>query len=93
MARNVQQEARRILERLEVRYGHDGDLRTRMLPVLIRVLEAKPVVRDELLRLVVEAYEHHLKVRQTLALLRARLRDRLNDVYGQVLGIEPPRVG
>jgi len=26
-------------------------------------------------------------------MLRSRLRDRLNDVYGQVLGIEPPRVG
>jgi len=42
---------------------------------------------------VVEAYEHHVKVRQTLALLRARLRERLTDVYAQVLGIEPPRVG
>jgi hypothetical protein len=91
--RNVQQDAKRILDRLEIRYGCDPDLRQRMLPVLVRILEAGPESRRTLLRLVVEAYEHHVKVRRALDLLRSKLRDRLNDVYGRVLGIEPPRVG
>jgi hypothetical protein len=93
VARNVQQDARRILDRLEVRYGADPDLRQRMLPVLVRILEGDPGSHADLLRLVVRAYEHHVKVRRTLDLLRGKLRERLNDVYGRVLGIEPPRVG
>jgi hypothetical protein len=91
--KNVQQEARRILDRLEVRYGVDLDLRARMQPVLVRILETDAGSRTALLKLVVQAYEHHVKVRHSLDLLRAKLRDRLNDVYGRVLGIEPPRVG
>lgn len=93
MERNVQQDAKRILDRLEIRYGHDIDLRQRMLPVVVRILETGADSRKSLLRLVVEAYEHHVKVRRALDLLRGKLRDRLNDVYGRVLGIEPPRVG
>lgn len=90
---NAMQDAKRILERLEVRYGYDPDLRERMLPVLVRVLETGPEARKPMLRLVVEAYEHHVKVRRALDLLRTRLRDRLNDLYAAKLGIEPPHVG
>lgn len=93
MAANALQDARRILDRLEVRYGYDLDLRQRMLPIIVRILEAGPDSRKSLLRLVVEAYEHHVKVRRALDLLRTKLRERLNDVYGRVLGIDPPRVG
>lgn len=93
MATNALQDARKILERLEVRYGCDPDLRQRMLPVLVRILQAGPDSRRTLLRLVVEAYEHHVKVRRALDLLRTTLRERLNDVYAKKLGIEPPRVG
>ncbi len=93
MAPNALHDARRILDRLEVRYGHDPDLRQRMLPIIVRILEAGPESRKALLRLVVEAYEHHVKVRRALDLLRTKLRERLNDVYGRVLGIDPPRVG
>ncbi len=93
MARNAIADARRILDRLEVRYGYDADLRQRMLPVVVRILEAGPESKKSLLRLVVEAYEHHVKVRRALDLLRSKLRERLNDVYAKVLGIEPPRVG
>lgn len=93
MARNALMSARRILDRLEVRYGCDPDLRQRMLPVVVRILEAGPESRKSLLRLVIEAYEHHVKVRRALDLLRSKLRERLNDVYGKVLGIDPPRVG
>jgi len=93
VATNALQDARKILERLEVRYGCDPDLRQRMLPVLVRILQAGPDSRRTLLRLVVEAYEHHVKVRRALDLLRTTLRERLNDVYAKKLGIEPPRVG
>ena len=91
----ARQEAERILDRLEVRYGHDHDMRRRLLPIVVRILDTSPPGsgRRGLLRLVVEAYEHHLKVRNTIQILRGRLRDRLNDVYAQMLGIEPPRVG
>ena len=93
MAKSVQMDARRILDRLEVRYGSDPDLRQRMLPVVVRILETDAGSRKALLRLVVQAYEHHVKVRRALDLLRARLREQLNDVYAKKLGIEPPRVG
>jgi hypothetical protein len=93
MPRSATQDAQRMLDRLEVRYGSDPDLRQRMLPVLVRILETNAGSRTGLLRLVVQAYEHHIKVRRALDLLRAKLRDRLNDIYGRVLGIEPPRVG
>jgi hypothetical protein len=90
---NALHDARKILERLEVRYGCDPDLRERMLPVLVRILEAGPESRKSLLRLVVEAYEHHVKVRRALDLLRTHLRERLNDIYAKNLGIEPPGLG
>jgi hypothetical protein len=93
MPKSVQRDAQRILDRLEVRYGADDDLRRRMLPVVMRILEGGQESRKPLLRLVVEAYEHHVKVRRALDLLRSKLRDRLNDVYARLLGIEPPRVG
>jgi len=93
MPRSVQMDARRILDRLEVRYGSDPDLRQRMLPVVVRILETDAGSRKALLRLVVEAYDHHVKVRRALDLLRTKLRERLNEIYGRVLGIDPPRVG
>jgi hypothetical protein len=93
VAANAMQDARRILERLEVRYGCDPDLRERMLPILVRILEAGQESRKTLLRLVVEAYEHHVKVRRALDLLRTRLREQLNDIYARKLGIEPPNLG
>jgi hypothetical protein len=93
VATNAIQDARRILERIEVRYGCDPDLRQRMLPILVRILQSEPEMRKPLLGLVVEAYEHHVKVRRALDLLRTKLRERLNDVYGRVLGIDPPCVG
>lgn len=93
MPRSVQMDARRILDRLEVRYGSDPDLRQRMLPVVVRILETDAASRKSLLGLVVQAYEHHVKVRRALDLLRTKLRERLNEIYGRVLGIDPPRVG
>jgi hypothetical protein len=93
VATNALNDARRILDRLEVRYGFDPDLRRRMLPVVVRILQTGAEARRPMLRLVVEAYEHHVKVRRALELLRTKLRERLNDTYARVLGIEPPHVG
>jgi hypothetical protein len=89
------QEAERILDRLSVRYGPEPRMRRKLLPIVVRILQTGPPgkKRQALLRLVVEAYAHHVRVRDTIHLLRARLRQHLNDAYGDMLGIEPPRVG
>ena len=89
------QEAARILDRLEITYGASKGLRRRLLPIVARILQCSPPSkkREALLRLVIEAYAHHTKVRDTIRLLRMRLRERLNEVYADMLGIEPPRVG
>ena len=70
-------------------------MRRKLLPIVVRILQMGPPgkQRQELLRLVVEAYAHHVRVRDTIQLLRLRLREQLNDAYGEMLGIEPPRVG
>ncbi|NJN14305.1 MAG: hypothetical protein HC813_01240 [Planctomycetes bacterium] len=86
------QEADRMLSRLEMRFGPDPKLRTRLRPIIVRVLESGPpsTERTGMLRLIVNAYAHHMKVRLVLDELRGRLRDRMNAVYGEMLGIEPP---
>ena len=83
-----------MLDRLEIRYGADAGLRRRLLPIVVRVFESCPpsAQRTEMLRLVVQAYTHHMQVRVTVDQLRERLRQRINQVYGQVLGILPPGV-
>ena len=91
----MNREAESLLNRLEQRFGPDQTIRLRLQPIVIRVLETGPPspARTALLRLVVKAYYHHIKVRTTLDSLRAKLRDRLNEVYGDTLGIEPPGLG
>ncbi|MHC4549964.1 MAG: hypothetical protein ACYTEZ_14425 [Planctomycetota bacterium] len=70
-------------------------MRRRLLPIVVRILETGPPgkKRQALLRLVIEAYAHHVRVRDTINALRQRLREHLNEAYGEMLGIEPPRVG
>lgn len=84
-----------MLDRLELRHGRDPNMRLRLLPIVIRILDSGPPSpqRTSLLRLVVEAYSSHMRVRETVDKLRTRLRERLNEVYGEILGIEPPGVG
>ena len=69
-------------------------MRRKLLPIVIRILQTGPPgkKRQALLRLVVEAYAHHVRVRDTIRMLRARLRDHLNDAYGDMfeLGIVDP---
>ncbi len=84
-----------MLDRLELRYGRDAKMRARLLPIVVRVLDSSPPSksRTAMLRLVVEAYAYHMKVRKTIDKLRGSLRTRLNDVYGEILGIQPPNIG
>jgi len=85
-------DADKMLARLEMRYGGDQKLRGRLRPIIVRILESGPPSpkRTGMLRLVVNAYAHHIKVREVLDDLRGRLRLRMNEVYGEMLGIEPP---
>jgi len=84
-----------ILDRLELRFGPHPSLRNRLLPILERILESGPpsAQRNRLLKLVVEAYTHQVRVREALDDLRENLRERLIQTYGESLGIEPPNVG
>ena len=84
-----------MLDRLEIRYGADAGLRRRLLPIVVRVFESSPPSqqRPDMLRLVVQAYAKHMTARKTVDELRERLRCRINETYGKILGIEPPRIG
>lgn len=88
----IPEQADRLLDRLEDKHGHDRTLRERIRPVVVSILEMGPPSRErtELLKLVVETYVHQAQVRRAIDGLKARLRERLNDVYGRMLGIEPP---
>jgi len=88
-------EASRILDRLEIRHGPAPALRRRLEPIVVRILESG-MSREEqrgMLDLVTEAYTNHMRVWASIERLRDRLRNRLNELYGRFLGIEPPRVG
>ena len=85
------QQADRILDRIELRFGIDSDLRNRLHPVVEKVLalgdrEAK---RKQLLRLVAEAYAHHIRAREVIEDLDRKLRDLINVRLAETLGIEP----
>jgi len=84
----------KVIGDLSVRYGHDPSLLERLRPVVERVFEARVEddTRDELLALVRETYATHTRLRQSMADVRQRLRLRVNEAYGRMLGIEPPRV-
>ena len=66
----------------------------RLRPVVERVFDARveDETRDELLALVKETYATHARLRQSMADVRQRLRLKVNEAYGRMLGIEPPRV-
>lgn len=85
-------QADRILDKLEAKHGIDRTLRGRIRPVVVSILQMGPSSpeRTELLKLVVETYAHQAKVRRAIDDLKNRLRRKLNEVYGRMLGIEPP---
>ena len=45
-----------------------------------------------LLRLVAEAYAHHIRVRELIEDLHIRLRERITSNYAESLGIQPPNI-
>jgi len=45
------------------------------------------------LNLVIEVYAQQMRLARTVQRLQDRLQRRLNEAYGQILGIEPPHLG
>ena len=84
----------KVIDGLSGRYGHDSSLLERLRPIVERVFEARVEgdTREELLSLVEETYATHSRLRQSMADVRLRLRLKVNEAYGRMLGIEPPRV-
>ncbi|MFQ5845972.1 MAG: hypothetical protein ACE5JG_13390 [Planctomycetota bacterium] len=80
---------------MEVKFGTDPALAGHLRPVLVRIYGAdvESTERNELLRLVVEAYASHLEIRKSIEKLRRRIQLRLTEIYSRVLGIEPPGLG
>ena len=91
---SIEHQAHRVLDRIELRFGIDADLRQRLFPVVKKVLAvgAKGEDRSQLLRKVAEAYAHHVKVREIIDQLEKTLRRRVTDNYADILGIEPPNL-
>ena len=94
MDREVQQQAIELLDRLENRFGIDDGLREKLHPLVARIHESVPPgkQRDALIRLVVEVYAQHMRLRRTVDRLHDRLHHRINLAYGAILGIEPPNI-
>jgi hypothetical protein len=88
-------EADSLLDRLEDKFGLNEALRAKLRPLILRILESTPPNerRKALLRLVIEIYAQQMRLSKTVQRLQARLHSRLNEAYGQILGIEPPHVG
>lgn len=84
-----------MMRRLEQEFGYYEKLTARLHPIVVRIVDSGPPseARTDMLRLVVEAYSHHVSFRDTLDRLRAMLRDRLNTRYARLLGIDPPCIG
>ena len=81
-----------LLRQLESKFGTDPFLVKHLQPVLVRIYDTAMKVeeRDDILRLVVETYAGHLKIRTSIQKLRKRIRNRLNEIYSRVLGIQQP---
>lgn len=90
----MQQQAIELLDRLENRFGIDDVLREKLHPLVTRIHGTVPPgsQRDALLRLVIEIYAQHMRVRRTVDRLQDRLHHRINATYGAILGIEPPNL-
>ena len=87
-------QAHRILDRIELRFGIDAELRQRLHPIVMKVIALGPedAERKSLLRLVAEAYAHHIRVRELIEDLHIRLRERITSNYAESLGIQPPNI-
>ena len=88
-------EADSLLDRLEDKFGLNDLLRAKLRPLVLRILESTPPSqrRQALLNLVIEVYAQQMRLARTVQRLQDRLHRRLNEAYGQILGIEPPHLG
>jgi len=88
----VAKQAAAFLARVEARFGSDRALLERLRPIVLRILESGPDTRERrgFLRLVVETYARHTRLRRAIDAMRARLVARVNELYGRMLGIVPP---
>ena len=70
----------------------DTVLRAQLRPILARVYQSDLTDRQRgsLLRLLAETYARQMKLHRSLDQLRVRLRRRLNEIYADQLGIQPP---
>ena len=91
---SLDHQAHRVLDRIELRFGIDADLRKRLFPVVKKVLAvgAEGKERTQLLRLVAEAYAHQVKVREIIDKLEKTIRRRVTNNYADILGIQPPNL-
>ncbi|MEM8884189.1 MAG: hypothetical protein AAGD14_08985 [Planctomycetota bacterium] len=91
---SLDQQARRILDKIELRFGIDPELRVRLHPVVEKILKlgASKEQRAPLLRLVAEAYAHQVRAREVVKDLETKLRRQVTDTYAERLGIEPPNL-
>ena len=87
-------QAHRILDRIELRFGIDAELRQRLHPIVMKVIALgnEDAERKSLLRLVAEAYAHHIRVREVVEELNIRLRNRITSNFAESLGIQPPNI-
>ncbi|MHC4954227.1 MAG: hypothetical protein ACYTGZ_10075 [Planctomycetota bacterium] len=90
----LEHQAHRVLDRIELRFGIDAELRGRLFPIVTKVLSlgTQEEERKPMLRLVAEAYAHHIRVREVVEELDDRLRNRITANFAEMLGIEPPNL-
>jgi hypothetical protein len=95
VADHASKKADDLLRAMEIKFGAEPILANHLRPVLVRIYGAdiKRGERNELVRLVVETYAAHLKIRKAIEKLRKRIRVRLTEIYSRVLGVEPPGLG
>jgi hypothetical protein len=87
-------QAHRVLDRIELRFGIDEELRSRLLPSVQQILDLDPQgeERGRMLRMIAEAYAYQVKGRGIARRLETTLRRRVTDCYADILGIEPPNL-
>lgn len=81
-----------LLARLEQKFGREPDIAERLRPIVQQLFAAgtQTPERRSLLRLVVETYARHSRLQRNIESMRDRLQRRVNEVYGRLLGIQPP---
>lgn len=91
---SLEHQTRRVLDRIELQFGMDRELRERMHPVVRKVLAvgADREGRKRMLQLVAQAFAHQMRVREAVDELGEALRQEINRRYATEIGIEPPNL-